>query len=200
MQKDEYAKLKARQDVVTAFINKLEKADISDIGLIPALMDYVNTGDKSMFEEYNQFHSIKDLEEKATLIAERTERAKKSVEYEKQHYEEWEERLRKAEKITEDYRNGMQEEWRKYQALIMETDAKKNEVREDIAKITPAIEQPTMASLIAFCERVTKEVKQGKQRRLWMKWGKTIKPVKSFIILDDGKAVFEVESEDLKTP
>ena len=62
-----------RHKLALAIIEKMEKADKE---LIPALNRYVETGDETMFEEFCQFLNIKDLEEKAKYIAEKTELAK----------------------------------------------------------------------------------------------------------------------------
>ena len=68
-----------RHKLALAIIEKMEKTDRDDFNLIPALSQYVETGDIKMFEEFKQFHDIKDLEEKARYIAERTESAKERI-------------------------------------------------------------------------------------------------------------------------
>ena len=49
MNKDDYAKMKMRQDIAKAFIDKLDTVNVEDIGLIPAIEDYIMTGDKDFF-------------------------------------------------------------------------------------------------------------------------------------------------------
>jgi vacuolar-type H+-ATPase subunit I/STV1 len=189
-----------RHKLALAIIDKMEKTDREDFNLIPALNRYVETGDETMFEEFCQFHNIKDLEKKAKYIAEKTESTKDSIEYYERSKKGYEEYLGKLKKTIEAYRSNAQERSDEYDDLVRKWKDKMDAVRETLNEKNPIINQPTMADLISFCERVTKEVKQGKQRKLWLKYGNQVKPVKCFIILDDSKAVFEVGSEDLKTP
>jgi len=186
-----------RHKLALAIIDKMEKADKE---LIPALNRYIETGDETMFEEFCQFRNIKDLEEKAKYIAEKTELAKEEIASLEDCWEIYKGQLKEARKRVEDYQSQIQEKWYEFQKLIKECESKRDAVRATINETRPIINHPTMETLISFCERVSKDVKQGKQRKLWLKYGNQVKPVKCFIILDDNKAVFEVESEDLKTP
>lgn len=86
-ERKDFAQKNVRKEVVTSFINKLEKADIADIGLIPALIDYIDTGDSSMFEEYNKFREMSDAEEKAKEMERRKTFAQERYEEEKSYYE-----------------------------------------------------------------------------------------------------------------
>jgi ABC-type multidrug transport system ATPase subunit len=158
------------------------------------------TGDIIYDGKVCQFHNIKDLEIKAKYIAEKTESTKDSIAYYESSKKGYEEYLGKLKKTIEAYRSNAQERSDEYDDLVRKWKDKMDAVRETLNEKNHIINQPTMADLISFCERVTKEVKQGKQRKLWLKYGNQVKPVKCFIILDDSKAVFEVGSEDLKTP
>ena len=62
MNRDDYAMMKSREEIAKAFIDKMANVSVNDIGLIPALMDYIQTGNKKMFDEYNDFHFIKTQE------------------------------------------------------------------------------------------------------------------------------------------
>lgn len=64
MNKDKYATMMARKEIVRDFISKMDSVSVKDVSLIPALMDYVETGNKGMFDEYCDFHFIKDEEKK----------------------------------------------------------------------------------------------------------------------------------------
>lgn len=64
MNKDKYAAMMARKEIVKDFISKVDSVSVKDVSLIPALMDYVETGNKGMFDEYLDFHFIKDEEKK----------------------------------------------------------------------------------------------------------------------------------------
>ena len=186
-----------RHKLALAIIDKMEKADKE---LIPALNRYVETGDETMFEEFCQFLNIKDLEERAKYIAEKTELAKEKIAALEKSHEEYEGQLKAERERVEDYRNQIDEKWFEYQKLIKECENKRSAVRAAIDEMRPIVDHPTMETLISFCERVSKEVKQGKSRKLWLKYGNQLKPVKCFIILDENKAVFEVGSKDLMTP
>lgn len=63
MNKDKYATMMARKEIVRDFISKMDSVSVKDVSLIPALMDYVETGNKGMFDEYCDFHFIKTSEE-----------------------------------------------------------------------------------------------------------------------------------------
>ena len=71
MNKDDYAMLKARQEIVKAFMDKLDKTSMGEASIIPALMDYVQTGDRKLFDDYRMY-----LE--ATTIEERIKRAEEA--------------------------------------------------------------------------------------------------------------------------
>lgn len=64
MNKDKYAAMMARKEIVKDFISKMDSVSVKDVSLIPALMDYIETGNKGMFDEYLDFHFIKDEEKK----------------------------------------------------------------------------------------------------------------------------------------
>lgn len=49
MNKDEYTQMKVRHDIAQAFIDKLGTVSPEDFELIPAIDDYVKTGDKDFF-------------------------------------------------------------------------------------------------------------------------------------------------------
>ena len=96
-----------------------------------------------------------------------------------------------------DYRNQIDEKWEEYYKLIKECENKRSAVRAAIDEMLPIVDHPTMETLISFCE--SKEVKQGKSRKLWLKYGNQLKP-RNALSLTKNKAVFEVGSKDLMTP
>ena len=55
--------MQARKEIAKAFIDKLDKTELRDISLIPALDNFVQNGDKSIFDEFVQFHFAKSMEE-----------------------------------------------------------------------------------------------------------------------------------------
>ena len=76
MNRDDYAMMKSREEIAKAFIDKMANVSVNDIGLIPALMDYIQTGNKKMFDEYNDFHFIKTQEERQKKLQDSEELAK----------------------------------------------------------------------------------------------------------------------------
>lgn len=176
MDRDEFARMKARQDIVTAFINKLEKAEMSDINLIPALMDYVNTGDRSLFDEYNNFRNVTDTEKKAKRMEERLTEAQADLESRKA---EWE----KTQRLAEDYRSKINDAIFKYQQWV-------REMRETTIKDIPQAEYPSMKALRDFAQICIDESPNGYQRKLWMKEGDKMRTVTA-ILFDGKKAIIE---------
>ena len=78
MDKDEFLKLKLRENFVKAMLDKISLMSIDDFQLIPALEEYVLTGNKEMFCEFYRFHSNMDMKEKVKLLeSERNELVEK---------------------------------------------------------------------------------------------------------------------------
>lgn len=186
MDRDDFARMKARQDIVTAFINKLEKADMSDINLIPALMDYVNTGDRTLFDEYNNFRKVTDTEKKAKEMEERLTEAQANL---KSREAEWE----KTQRLSNEYRSKINDAIFKYQQWLQE-------MRETTVKENPQAEFPNMKALRDFAQICIDESTNGYQRKLWLKDGDKLKTVTA-ILFDGKKAVMEVgEPTTILTP
>ena len=177
MERDAFARMKARQDIVTAFINKLEKADMKDIDLIPALMEYVNTGDYAMFDEYNKFHSTTDTEKKAKEMQERLTKAKEDL---ASREAEWE----KTQRLSNEYRSKINDAIFKYQQWV-------REMRDAAAKENPQAAFPNMKALRDFAQLCMDESPNGYQRKLWLKDGDKMNTVTA-ILFDGKKAVMEV--------
>ena len=85
MNKDDYAMLKARQEIVKAFMDKLDKTSMGEASIIPALMDYVQTGDRKLFDDYRMYLETTTIEERIKRAEEANaqveERAKASADY-----------------------------------------------------------------------------------------------------------------------
>ena len=177
MDRDEFARMKARQDIVTAFINKLEKAEMKDIDLIPALMEYVNTGDYAMFDEFNNFHKMTDTEKKAKEMEERLTKAQADLESLKA-------RLKEAEDKAEEYRGKISDAIFKYHQWV-------RDLRATTTKENPQAEFPNMKALRDFAQLCMDESPNGYQRKLWLKDGEKMKTVTA-ILFDGKKAVMEV--------
>lgn len=83
MNKDDYAMMKVRQDLATAFVNKIGEMKVQDLDLLPAIIDYVKTGDISVFKEYERWHFTKTNEEKL----EQSRNSQEELEKQKANYE-----------------------------------------------------------------------------------------------------------------
>lgn len=105
MERDQYLKFQTRKELATAFINKLEKTEMADADLIPALLHWIETGDNDYFEEYKQFHFSKFPEEKENQLAEAKEKTEKIQAEIQKEIDEYEEYKKSYEKRLEDWQN-----------------------------------------------------------------------------------------------
>ena len=177
MSRDDYASMKARQDVVTAFINKLEKAEMNDINLIPALLDYVNTGDRSLFNEYNKFRNLFYAKKKAKDMEEQLAKAKANA-------ESLEAELEETERQIEEYRNNIRDVFLKYREWV-------KEMRNVEIIDAPQAEYPNMKALRDFAQTCIDSSPNGYNRKLWIKEGNKMRTVTA-ILFDGKKAVIEI--------
>lgn len=177
MDKDAFARMKARQEIVTAFINKLEKAEMSDINLIPALMDYVNTGDRSLFDEYNNFRKMSDAERSAKDMELRTADAQERLKKWKAEYE-------RVDKQSDECRKQASKIFIEYQEWIQEQ-------RQSIIKDYPQAAYPNMKALRDFAQKCIDEKPNGYQRKLFLKDGNKYRSVTA-IMTDGTKAILEI--------
>ena len=178
MDRDAFARMKARQDIVTAFINKLDKADMDDIDLIPALMDYVNTGDRTMFDKYNNFRKVTDAENRAKDMELRIADAKERYEKLKAEYA-------RVDKQAEEYRSQVNKIISEYQDWV-------HNLRKTVADEHPQKAYPNMKALQEFAQKCIDESPNGYQRKLWLKDGNKMKTVTA-ILFDGNKAILETE-------
>jgi hypothetical protein len=170
MEKDKFAMMKQRETIAKAFIDKMDKATVNDLGLIPAIVEYVTTGNIAPFEEYNKFHFIMTTEAKAERL---------------QHSEELLKKIEEVERRNNEYR----EQYEKF----------KNEFHEwrkgIFAKLDEGIQAGKWVTLKDIKDIITKMEESGmrqmKQRKLYVKIGDEIKRVDSIIIADN-KAIMEV--------
>ena len=175
MNKDDYAKMKVRHEIVMAFMNK--KGETLDIDLIPALVDYAETGDRKMFDDYNNFRKMTDIEKRAKEMEERVKEAQSDLESRKAE-------LERTEKTSDNYRSMINDAIEKYRQWV-------RELKDTITKETPQVEYPTMKTLRDFAQICIDESLYGYQRKLWLKDGNNMKTVTA-ILFDGKKAVMEV--------
>ena len=175
MEKDEYAKFKADQDLIMAraelakaYLSKLDKAEIADVSILAAITDWMETGDNSFFEEYCTFRFKKTAEEqkkelealKAEILEAENEkeRLKESIEAMKDYYEEYREYFDKMS------------EWRK-------------EVRENINKEIPR-GFGTIGHIIDFFEKTFTDSRRWRQKFVYVKVGDKLKLIRSVEVAD----------------
>lgn len=212
MQKDEYAMMKARQEIVKAFIDKLESASIGDVNIIPALMDYIQTGNREMFEDYRLYLETTTVEqriEKAKQAAARVEeRAIESADYAERQVQWHKERKERADKewkkIDEELQNinqTIEEKQKAYKEKMQAYRDRMNGLREAENSDITFTEDMSMQNLRDFCDKVITEGKYAdKVRKLWaLKAGK-LYCVKGFSVLDSGKAVFSIDDDSVIPP
>jgi hypothetical protein len=176
MQKDEYAMLKARQEIVKAFIEKLESASIEDVSLIPALMDYVQTGDRSMFEEYNKFRAAKSEEERRKF----------------QNY------VEKMLKENDEQRDRIDEYKKEYTDYITKYNAWLKEVCFKMDEDTPQIGR-TFGAIIKFINERAESSSSWRERVFYVRIGDKLHNVKDIEFVNH-KAVLTLGSLSTMLP
>ena len=175
MNRDDFAKMKVRQDIAKAFIEKLEKVDTKDVGLIPALMDYIESGNKKMFDEYNEFHFMLDTQAKK----ERLQNTQKLVET-----------IEEVEKQNEDYRKAYDQWVKEYQEWRL----------KQMKAINDGIEFQDhlwVRDLCNFLEEYREKDEYFGQRKLYVKVEDKILRVDSITLTDSNKAILEVNNDTL---
>lgn len=169
MEKDEYAKFKADQDLIMAraelakaYLSKLDKAEIADVSILAAITDWMETGDNSFFEEYCTFRFKKTAEEQKKEL----EALKMEIMEEEKHKDELKEHLKEMRAYDEEYQEyfDKMEDWRGKMA---------NRIEEE----TPNCEDGTISKMMAFLERMFANNKNWKNKKLYVKIGNEIKPI-----------------------
>ena len=175
MNRDDFAKMKVRQDIAKAFIEKLEKVDTKDVGLIPALMDYIESGNKKMFDEYNEFHFMLDTKAKK----ERLQDTQKLVEA-----------IEEVEKQNEDYRKAYDQWVKEYQEWRLKQ-------MKAINDGTEFQDHLWVSDLCNFLEEYREKDEYFGQRKLYVKVEDKILRVDSITLTDSNKAILEVNNDTL---
>lgn len=140
MNKDDYAKMKVRQDIAKAFIDKLDTVNVEDIGLIPAIEDYIMTGDKDFFEDYMAFRKIKDSEEKAK----HEEELIKDIDVKKERFNaKLDEAKEECEHQIESFKN-----------YLEEYKLKHSEIKESAMRVWEEVEKEDLSSSFMRCTAV----------------------------------------------
>ena len=169
----EYSKMKSREAISKAYIEKLEKLKIEDLSIVAALSDFVETGNKNMFDEYIKFHFIISAEEREVRYDKAQQKAKL---------------LAKA-----------QERHEKYQAEFKEWKTKYYQWRDEQLKLlNDGIEHKdyiNIAGLNNFIEGLKDKGKKNfAQSSLYVRIDNEIKHIASVSLADDMKVVFDVDN------
>ena len=96
MEKEEYAQMKVRQ----AIVERLEPIPLAEINLVAALEDYIVSGDRSLFAEYNRFRKVADTEQRAKVMELRLADAQKRLAETQKEAEHIEEEITKQVRIN----------------------------------------------------------------------------------------------------
>lgn len=203
MNKDEYAQMKARQDVVNAFLGKLDTVNEESLGLIPAIVDYIKTGDWNCFEEYKKFRAIKDSEEIAKReeeIAKREEWLLKNIEKLKTSKKEQIENAKKEFQTAIADLSVIQRKFRDYREVF---EIWKKEVIEEIEKqeqnISPAA-SATACRLRVFLNDEANDLCNSPYRSLFVIDGKSLRKVQGIQIIENhGRKNIVLSMSDVKT-
>ena len=173
MNQIEYAMLKARQQVVGAFIEKLDQVSINDVGLIPALIDYIQTGNQEMFEEYNKFRKMNDKDKLEMLETLNDDISSRISEKTKE--------LERARSEYMDYAKQIDDYYIKNGELAMEIDEK-----------YPNTKTTTLGLLQNFISEAIKRKHNNCLSKLYIKIGDKLSAINGFTFIDEGKAILEV--------
>ena len=174
MNRDDYAMMKSREEIAKAFIDKMGNVSVNDIGLIPALMDYIQTGNKKMFDEYNDFHFIKTQGERQKKLQDSEELAKTIDAV-----------IHKNEEYMQGYKL-FAEEFRKW----------RYEVFANIDADCPTKDCATIGDIEKVIGKMRSSgMKNVTQRKLYILIDGKIKSAKTITLNDDNKAVIEAGTD-----
>ena len=172
MEKEEYAQMKVRQ----AIVEKLETIPLAEMNLVAALEDYIVSGDRSLFAEYNRFRKVADTEQRAKVMELRLTDAQKRLAETQKEAEHIEEEITKQVRINN-------ETIAAYYDMV-------EGLRNTVLKEYPQADHPTIDDLNDFIQRCIKEKPNSQQRKLWLKEGDKLRSVTA-ILFDGNKAVIE---------
>jgi DNA repair exonuclease SbcCD ATPase subunit len=185
---------------------------MGDVNIIPALMDYIQTGNREMFEDYRLYLETTTVEqriEKAKLSATRAENlakeaadyAEKQIEWHTERKKRANERYREIDEELQNINQTIEEKQKAYEEKMQAYRDRMNELREAENSDITFTEDMSMQNLRDFCDKVITDGKYAdKVRKLWaLKAGK-LYCVKGFSVLDSGKAVFSIDDDSVIPP
>ncbi len=158
MNKDELEKMKVRENIITAIINVK-----GDMELIPALVDYAETGDLSLFEEYKKIRLASDTEKELREFESRLEKEQKDLEHVKS-------KLEDVQKDIKDRKKQISDAILWYQEWLDET-------MKATSKKYPSKKSPNLKNLRDFSQKCIDKAREMESRKLWVKDGDKLKVV-----------------------
>ena len=189
MNKDDYAMMKIRQEIVGTFIEKLEKVNIGDAGLIPALIDYIQTGDKKMFEEYNEF---------------RTKTSEEKLKHLEMVSDELARQISSKERVIIDQRSRLeraQTEYMEYNKKIDDYYIRMGQLAKEIDEKFPNTVTTRLGGLQNYISDTIEKYHNSCLTKLYVKVGDKLSAINGFTFTDERKAILEVgDTIDLIPP
>lgn len=175
MDRDEYVLLKCRQEIAKSILDKIETASIDDVGLIPAIMEYVQTGDTKMFEEYRQWHFFATAEQREAAIR----RGKELLAAFEENQTKREEYMKKIQEYQDEY-----DAWRK--SVIARLD-------EEV----PTKEYVDLRDLQRFLTQIKDSGKSLHGRAIYVRVNNDIMRINAISLGDKSKIIMDVDGESV---
>ena len=171
MTRDEYAKFKAREEIAHKILDKINVVESSDIDIIPAIMDFVQTGNVDLFEKYKKFR-LATTHEKEELL-------KKGEE---------------IEVLLQEYKQRRSECLKELRLYAIEFDKWQRDFRE---KMRSEVEREG-SDLLAMKKIIDKVKDSGKNvsnRTIYVKVGDELKIVRNISMTENFKVILETEHD-----
>ncbi len=179
MERDQYLAYKSRADIVAAFVGKLEKVDINDLQLIPALQSYVEDGDKERFEDYKRWHFVMDESQRRAKVEEAEKKAKI-----------FEERQNAAETQIEQLRERVEEYEKAYLNLSFEIDV----------FVKRLYEWGEKGLTLGEVGRFQKENALNSNKYIYIEYCGEVRAVSDIFLNGDNKVVLRTTKDSIKVP
>ena len=179
MERDQYIAFKSRADIVAALIGRLEKVEINDIQLIPALQGYVEDGNKDRFEDYRRWHFVMDEPQRCAKVEEAEKKAKI-----------FEERQNAADTYIEKLRERVEEYEKAYLNLSFEID--------DFVKRCGAWGENVLS--LGKVVKFQKENALNSNKNIYIEYCGEVRGVSDIFLNGDNKVVLRTTKDSIKVP
>lgn len=177
MNKDEFLKHKTRNDIVQAFLGKLETLSVKDVDIVAALNHFVETGNESYFKEFCDFHFIKTMDEKLQEI-DKMNKLKEKID--------------EAKKVTDKYKKDYEKYLDDYKKWFAELFNSLHKECSETGKLK-------LFEIAKFAERIRKQ--NGHDRLVWVYVDGKLKPVENiFFSANFNSVIMELRGEEVLAP